>query len=65
MLVLMKSRGCWPISLIRYFNETIESSKVKRKINRNTNYYVPMLSEERKQVNCIALLLLSYLILLT
>lgn len=39
------------MSLIRCFSEAIEIGKVKRKISRNVNYYVPLLSEARLQVN--------------
>jgi len=39
------------MTMLRYFSNTIEATKVKRKSYRNVNYYVPILSEERKQVN--------------
>lgn len=51
MLVLMKYFGCRSMSLVRYFSDTIEAISVKRKNIRNVNYYVPTLSENRKQVN--------------
>jgi len=50
MLVIMKYCGCRPVSLIRYYSDVVEASKVKQKSYRNTNYYVPLLSKERKQV---------------
>lgn len=39
------------MSLKRYFSEASEATKVKRKLYRNANYSVPILSEENKQVN--------------
>ncbi|KAL4131270.1 hypothetical protein QTP88_008607 [Uroleucon formosanum] len=49
MLVILKSFGCRPLCLIRCFSEAIEVSKIKRKHNRNVNYYVPLLSEVRRE----------------
>lgn len=46
----MKAFGCRSISLIRYFSDAIEATKVKRKLNRNVNYCIPQLTNDRKQV---------------
>lgn len=57
MLVILKPFGGPPLCLMRCFSEAIEVSKVKRKHNRNVNYYVPLLSEVRREViliNCIS-----------
>lgn len=63
MLVIMKYSGCRPISLMRCFSDAVQPSEIKLKLNRNTNFYVPILSEERKQVYCNQIVfLLLYLI---
>lgn len=50
LLVILKSFGCKPMCMTRCFSEAIEVSKIKRKHSRNVNYYVPLLSETRKEV---------------
>lgn len=50
MLVLFKLFGGRPLILFRCFSDAIDVSKVKRKNNRNINYYAPILSEKKKQV---------------
>ncbi|XP_060842948.1 uncharacterized protein LOC132923130 isoform X1 [Rhopalosiphum padi] len=49
MLVILKSFGCKPKCMIRCFSEAIEVNKIKRKHSRNVNYYVPLLSEARRE----------------
>jgi len=59
MLVILKSFGSRPLCLMRYYSEAIEVSKVKRKHSRNVNYYVPLLTEVRREViliNCISII---------
>lgn len=47
----MKWFGCRSMNLARYFSDVkVSTAKSKRKLNRNLNYYVPVLSESRKQV---------------
>lgn len=59
MLVLMKYFGCRSMSLVRYFSDTTEAIKMKRKTIRNANYSVPTLSEHRKQVKFSTLIVLG------
>lgn len=49
LLVILKSFGCKPMCMTRCFSEAIEVSKIKRKHSRNVNYYVPLLSETRRE----------------
>ncbi|XP_022170633.1 uncharacterized protein LOC111033963 isoform X1 [Myzus persicae] len=49
MLVILKCFGFRPLCLMRCFSEAIEVSKMKRKHSRNVNYYVPLLSEVRRE----------------
>ncbi|XP_025196437.1 uncharacterized protein LOC112595429 isoform X2 [Melanaphis sacchari] len=47
--MILKSFGCQPMCMIRCFSEAIEVSKIKRKHIRNVNYYMPLLSEARRE----------------
>ncbi|XP_022170637.1 uncharacterized protein LOC111033963 isoform X3 [Myzus persicae] len=47
--MILKCFGFRPLCLMRCFSEAIEVSKMKRKHSRNVNYYVPLLSEVRRE----------------